>query len=141
MVQGSVCHQSDNSAPSVLFLEKRPLESGNRCISTKLDKSKGICISPFCLVGRFPKKSPERASKPSSCCTSMAVTSMVSMSVADVHKKSDFVAKVAKPFKKSSRGKSLISPSNSLQLWHEQYPGKVACRGNIVRICRAYHSV
>ena len=56
MVQGSVCHQSDNSAPSVLFLEKRPLESGNRCISTKLDKSKGICISPFCLVGRFPKK-------------------------------------------------------------------------------------
>ena len=35
---------------------------------------------------------------------------MVSIPVADAHKKSDFAAKVAKPFKKSSRGTSLISP-------------------------------
>lgn len=32
------------------------------------------------------------------------------MPAIDVHKKSNFVAKVAKPFKKSNRGKSLISP-------------------------------
>ena len=52
----SVCHQSDNSAPSVFFFEKRPLQSGNRCISPKLDKSKGICISPFSLVDQILKK-------------------------------------------------------------------------------------
>ena len=40
----------------------------------------------------------------------MAVTGMLSMPVADVHEKSDFVAKVAKPFKISSREKLLISP-------------------------------
>ena len=27
---GSVCHESDNSAPCVLLLENRPLEPGNR---------------------------------------------------------------------------------------------------------------
>ena len=36
---------------------------------------------------------------------------MASMPVADVHKKSDFAAKVAKLFKKFSRGKQLISPT------------------------------
>ena len=35
---------------------------------------------------------------------------VVSMAVVDVNKKSNFFAKVVKPFKKSSRGKSLISP-------------------------------
>lgn len=41
----------------------------------------------------------------------MAVTSVVSMTVADVLKKSDFVAKMAKPFKKTSKVKSPISPN------------------------------
>ena len=40
----------------------------------------------------------------------MVVTSIVSIPVANIYKKSDFVAKVAKPFKKFDRGKSLINP-------------------------------
>ena len=115
----SVCQQNDNSARSVLLLRNRPLESGNRCISTKLEESKGICISPLFPSGSSSEKSPERASKPFSNCASMAVTSLVSTPVADVHKKSDFVAKVAKlgkTVKKSSWEKSLIVQNNSLQL-------------------------
>ena len=47
------------------------------------------------------------------------------MSVSDIHKKSDFVAKVAKAFKKFSRGKSLINPKKNLCICsHGQYPGK-----------------
>ena len=61
------------------------------------------------------QKSPKRASKPSYC-TSMAATSMGSMPIADLHKKSDFVAKVAKPFKKSSRGNHLLVQNNFVQL-------------------------
>ena len=40
----------------------------------------------------------------------MAVTGIVSMPVADIHEKYDFLVKVAKPFKIFSRGKSLINP-------------------------------
>ena len=40
----------------------------------------------------------------------MAVTSMLSMPAVNVHKKFNFVAKVAKPFKNTSRGKPLFSP-------------------------------
>ena len=40
----------------------------------------------------------------------MAVTGILSMPVADIHEKYDFVVKVAKPFKIFSRGKSLINP-------------------------------
>ena len=55
----------------------------------------------------------------------MAVTSIVSMPVADIHKKYDFVAKVTKAFKKFSRGKSLINPKKTLcSCSHGQYPGK-----------------
>ena len=46
----------------------------------------------------------------------MAFPSMVSMPFADVHKKSDFVAKVAKAFKKSSRKNHSLVQNNSLQL-------------------------
>ena len=106
----SFYHQSGNSALSVTLLENRTLEPGSRCISTKLGESKGICNSILFPSRSSSEESTERAGKPSSNCTSMAVTSMVSMPAIDVHKKSNFVAKVAKPFKKSSRGKSLISP-------------------------------
>ena len=61
-------------------------------------------------MGRVLKKNSKRASKLSFNCTGMAITSMVSMPVADVHKKSNFVAKKAKRFKQYSRGKFLISP-------------------------------
>ena len=55
----------------------------------------------------------------------MVVTSIVSIPVANIHKKSGFIAKVAKPFKKFSRGKSLINPKKSIcSCWHYQYPGK-----------------
>ena len=111
-----VCYQSDNSTPSLLLLKNRLLEPGNICISTMLEESKGICISPLFLCGSSSEKSPERAGKPSSSCTSMAITYMVSMVVADVHKETDFVAKVAKPFKKSSRENHLLVQKNSLQL-------------------------
>ena len=77
----------------------------------KLEESEGMCISPIFPSGLSSVKSPERASKPSSNCISMAVTSVVSMTVADVLKKSDFVAKMAKPFKKTSKVKSPISPN------------------------------
>ena len=52
----SVCHQSDNSAPSVFLLEKRHLEPGKRCISTKLEESKDISFLPFSLVIRVLKE-------------------------------------------------------------------------------------
>ena len=42
--------------------------------------------------------------------TFMAVTGIVSMPVADIHEKYNFVVKVAKPLKIFSRGKSLINP-------------------------------
>ena len=102
-----VCHQSNNSHPSVLLLENKPLESGNGCISIKLEESKGICFSPLSPNGASPEKNSKRASKLSFNCTGMAITSMVSMPVADVRKKSNFVAKKAKQY---SRGKFLISP-------------------------------
>ena len=105
-----VSHQSNNSHLTVLLLENRPLESGNGCISIKLEESKGICFSPLFPNGASSEKNSKRASKLSFNCTGMAVTSMVSMPVADVHKKSNFVAKKAKRFKKYSRGKFLISP-------------------------------
>ena len=123
----SVCHQSDNSVPCVLLLGNRPLDSGNRCISTKL---KGICISPLFPSGSSSEESPKRASKPSSNCPSMAVTSMVFVPVADLHKKSDFVAEVEKPFKKSSRGKSLISPKQlSAVVGIDSIQGKLLAEG------------
>ena len=102
----SVCHQSKNSAPSVHLLENRPLESGNKCISTKLEESKGTCISPLFPSGSSSKKSPERASKPSSSCIQAWYPCLLHISI----KNQNFVAKVAKLFKKYSRRKSLISP-------------------------------
>ena len=53
----SFFHQSGNSALSVTLLENRTLEPGNRCISTKLEESKGIQAIPFfSLVGQVLKK-------------------------------------------------------------------------------------
>ena len=73
-------------------------------------KNLKTCEFPlFSLMGPV-LKSPERASKPSSNYINMVVTSIVSIPVANIYKKSDFVAKVAKPFKKFDRGKSLINP-------------------------------
>ena len=51
-----VCHQSNNSHLSVLLLENRLLESGNRCISIKLEESKGICFSPLFPNGASSEK-------------------------------------------------------------------------------------
>ena len=50
----SVCHQSDNSALSILLLENRPFESGNRCISTNLEESKGRIILEKFSFPPFP---------------------------------------------------------------------------------------
>ena len=69
-----------------------------------------MCVCPLFPSGSSSEKSPERASKPSSNYINMAVTSIVSMPVADIHKKFDFVAKVAKPFKIFRRERSLINP-------------------------------
>ena len=52
----NVCHQSDNSAPTLLLLENRSLDSGKRCISTNLEESKGICISPLFPSGSSSEK-------------------------------------------------------------------------------------
>ena len=108
----SFYRKSDNSAPRVLLLGNKPLESGSKYISTKLGESKGICFSPLFSSWSISEKNPERASKPYINCTSMAVASMVSMPVADVHTKSNFVAKIGKLFQISNKGKLLISPKH-----------------------------
>ena len=69
-----------------------------------------MCVSPLFPSASSSEKSSERASKPSSNYINMTVTSIVSMPVADIHKKFDFVAKVAKAFKRFRRGRSLINP-------------------------------
>ena len=71
---------------------------------------KVVCVSPRFPSGSSSEKSPERANKPSSNYFNMAVTNIVSMPVADIHKKFDFVAKVAKLFEIFRRGRSLINP-------------------------------
>ena len=68
-----------------------------------------MCVSPLFPSESSSEISLERASKPSSNYINMAVTSIVSMPVADIHKKFDFVSKVAKPFKIFRRGRSLIN--------------------------------
>ena len=68
-----------------------------------------MCVSPLFPSESSSEISPERASKPSSNYINMVVTSIVSMPVADIHKKFDFIAKVAKPLKIFRRGRSLIN--------------------------------
>ena len=62
------------------------LSQGTNAFQQSWKNLKTYAFPPFSLVGRVLKKIPERASKPFFNCATMAVTSMVSMPVADVLK-------------------------------------------------------
>lgn len=99
-----VCLENNYTTREVLLLETRSQEPGDGCLPTELEKFKGICF-PSILPDRegAPKSSAGGGKRPSYN-SSLAIPALVSPSTSDVNKEPNFVTKVPKPSKKSSRG-------------------------------------
>ena len=105
-----VCIKGVDTTQKIFLLETGPHESGNRCFSTELEKSEGICISPLLSNMKGIAKGSQGSSRYSISNSSMAVLSLVPQITSDVCEKPNPVAKTPTSIKEPSRGMPPAKP-------------------------------
>ena len=126
----SICITSISSSSTVHVMEARSFQSRERRLSDKLDVSRGLCLSSFCVNPASFKKSSDRESNYVADNPSLANPAMVSKDSSDVHKKSFIDSKKKKSAIKSRSGSPSISrESNSTISGLEHFRERLSSEG------------